>query len=125
KGRLAAGGSRQGPKHRENEDSFRIVEPDERTTSHGNLYVVCDGVGGHQKGEVASALAVDVIERAYYGGAAEGAEANLVTAINEANRLVHESAEADSGEGPSMATTVVAAAVLDEQIIVGNVGDSR
>ncbi|MHB8577265.1 MAG: PP2C family protein-serine/threonine phosphatase [Dehalococcoidia bacterium] len=125
KGRFAVGGSRQGPKHRENEDSFRLAEPPPQRGGRGNLYVVADGVGGHRKGEVASALAVDVIQRAYFAGKGGDAAANLIAAIGEANLRVHESAGSDNDEGPSMATTVVAAAVLDEQIVVANVGDSR
>src|SRR5437762_14279750 len=97
KGRFAAGGSRQGPKYPGNEDSFRIVEPAEPNARYGYLYVVCDGVGGHQKGEVASALAADVIERAYYGARGESAVSNLVEAVGEANLRVRESAEADDG----------------------------
>jgi protein phosphatase len=126
-GRFAAGGSRMGPKHRENEDSFGIVEPDapDLRSSHGNLYVVTDGVGGHQKGEVASALAIEVIERAYFAARGDSPIDNLVTAVNEANLRVHESATLDGGDDLSMATTVVAAAVLDDQIVVANVGDSR
>lgn len=126
-GRFAAGGSRRGPKHPENEDSFRLAEPEEASlrASHGNLYVVADGVGGHAKGEVASSLAVEVLEKAYFGAPTADAVANLVDAIGEANSRVHESASMQTGQGLGMATTVVAAAVLDDQIIVANVGDSR
>src|SRR5690348_3773084 len=125
-GRFAAGGSRRGPKHPENEDSFRLSEPEAPLrASHGNLYVVADGVGGHAKGEVASALAVEVLEQAYFGSQTNDAVANLIDAIGEANSRVHESAAMQPGQGLGMATTVVAAAVLDDQIIVANVGDSR
>lgn len=126
-GRFAAGGSRRGPKHPENEDSFRLSEPEAAAmrASHGNLYVVADGVGGHAKGEVASALAVDVLEQSYYDAQADDPAATLVDAIGAANSRVHESASLQPGQGLGMATTVVAAAVLDDQIIVANVGDSR
>ncbi|HEY7296153.1 MAG TPA: protein phosphatase 2C domain-containing protein [Dehalococcoidia bacterium] len=125
--RHAAGGSRQGPKHPENEDSFLLSEPDAaaRRASHGNLYVVADGVGGHQKGEVASALAVKVVEQAYFAADTGDSVTDLVEAIGQANSRVHESAVLQPGQGLGMATTVVAAAVLDDQIIVANVGDSR
>ncbi|HLZ72281.1 MAG TPA: protein phosphatase 2C domain-containing protein [Dehalococcoidia bacterium] len=126
-GRLAAGGSRQGPKHLENEDSFRLSEPDRAAlrASHGNLYVVADGVGGHLKGEVASALAVESVERAYFAAQTGDPVTDLIEAVGQANRRVHESAAQQTDEGLPMATTVVAAAVLDDQIIVANVGDSR
>ncbi len=126
-GRFAAGGSLIGPKHRENEDSLAIAEPGPASVrhSHGNLYVVADGVGGHSKGEVASALAVQVVEKAYFAAKSDDPSVNLASAVNEANRRVHETARLDGEEPLSMATTIVAAAVLDEQIVVANVGDSR
>ena len=126
-GRYAAGGSRMGPKHAENEDNFLIAEPEPAAlrVSHGDLYVVADGVGGHAKGEVASALAVEVVEAAYFNGTHEDAVEQLVSAINAANVRVHESAILQPGQGLGMATTIVAAAVLEEQIVVANVGDSR
>jgi protein phosphatase len=126
-GRLATGGTRIGPRHSENEDSLRIAEPDspDVVASHGKLYIVADGVGGHAKGEVASSLAVEEVERVYYGTNRGNAVGNLVFAISEANLRVHETASVDESEGLSMATTVVAAAVLDDQIVVANVGDSR
>ncbi len=126
-GRFAAGGSRQGPKHPENEDSFRLSEPEGALlrASHGNLYVVADGVGGHSKGEVASAIAVEIVEQAYFAAQTGSPVTDLIEAVGQANSRVHESAALQPGEGLGMATTVVAAAVLDDQIIVANVGDSR
>jgi serine/threonine protein phosphatase PrpC len=126
-GRSGVGGSRRGPRHVENEDNLRLHEPEagDARFSHGNLYIVADGVGGHMKGEVASALAVDELTRAYFEAGAEDPSANLLTAINAANLRIHESAEAETDEGPPMATTVVVAAVLKDQIVVANVGDSR
>lgn len=126
-GRVSAGGSRIGPRHSENEDCLRIAEPDapEVAGSHGKLYIVADGVGGHAKGEVASSLAAEEVERVYYAADRGNAVGNLVFAISEANLRVHETASVDESDGLSMATTVVAAAVLDDQIVVANVGDSR
>jgi PPM family protein phosphatase len=125
-GRFAAAGSRQGPRHRENEDSLRIAEaPDAAIgATHGNLYVVCDGVGGHNRGEVASAIAVEELARAYFATASDDAAENLTAAVAAANVQVLRSAEADEANS-GMATTVVAAAVIGGRIVVANVGDSR
>ena len=51
-----------------NEDSVAWVTPhdDDATTNRGSLALVADGMGGHAAGEVASALAADVIRRLYY-----------------------------------------------------------
>lgn len=125
-GLRAAGGSRRGPLHAQNEDAFRLVEsadPEARAT-HGDLYIVCDGVGGRRQGAVASALAIEALARAYFASAPGDPAANLAAAIAAANREVHRSGEAER-ENAGMATTVVAAVVLERRIIVANVGDSR
>jgi len=124
--RFAAAGSRQGPRHRENEDALRLAEaatPDE-FARYGNLYVVCDGVGGHNRGEVASALAVETLARAYFATPGDDAVADLDAAVAAANVQVLRSAEADEASN-GMATTVVAVAVRAGQIVIANVGDSR
>lgn len=125
--RFGAGGSRMGPKHRENEDSFRIVEPEapDVAASHGCLYVVADGVGGHSRGEVASKLAVDAVSDAYFAATDSNPVMNLVTAIDQANLRVHEESAVADPDDLGMATTIVAVAVLDDQIVAANVGDSR
>src|SRR5579875_1251693 len=125
-GLRAAGGSRRGPLHAQNEDAFRLaesVDPAARAT-HGDLYIVCDGVGGHRQGAVASTLAVDAVAQAYFAAPPGDPAANLAAAIAVANREVHRSGEAER-ENAGMATTVVAAAVLERKIVVANVGDSR
>jgi len=125
--RFAAGGSRTGPRHRDNEDSLRIVVPDDESVrlSHGDLYLVADGVGGHAGGEIASALAVEAVEAAYFAGRHDDAAANLVAAVEAANLRILESSRDEEGERLGMATTIVAAAVLPDQIVIANVGDSR
>lgn len=125
-GRHAAGGTRMGPRHAENEDSLRIAEAvtPEQTATHGHLYLVADGVGGHNRGEVASALAVDAIARAYFAAGDGAPTQRLEAAIAQANLEVHRSAETVD-ENSGMATTIVAATVRDGQIAVANVGDSR
>ncbi len=86
------------------------------------LLVVCDGLGGHPAGDLASATAVDTLrERA--AEAASSADA-LVASLHAA----HDAVVAVAHEDPSregMATTVVAAALLDSHVLVAHVGDSR
>ena len=102
------------------------------------LYVVCDGMGGGNAGEVASALAVEAIqahlvEAARYADlpligpcdATVSAPANrLASAIRAANDVVHR----ESWSRPDyagMGTTVVAALLREEVLSIAHVGDSR
>jgi PPM family protein phosphatase len=96
---------------RHNEDSLAVRED-------LGLWVVADGMGGAAAGEVASAIAVDVIAREV----AEGAE--LDAAIAEANRSIL--AASASGQGRAgMGSTVVAARLSGRRYTVAWVGDAR
>lgn len=93
------------------------------------LYVVADGMGGHDGGEVASRLAVDTICRvaleriAGTGDRLDAIEAALDVAFQSANNLVKAESER---KGNDMGTTLVALLVHgDRQAFVANVGDSR
>ena len=103
-----------GRQRQANEDSFLVNEP---------LFVVADGMGGAQAGEVASMTAVQAFE----GGLPAGdPEAALRDSIGLANRTIHNQAHADSSLS-GMGTTITAAAVNEEaeSIVIGHVGDSR
>ena len=87
------------------------------------LFVVADGMGGHQGGEVAANLAVRAVAKAERGSISD-----LRNAVVDANRLVHETAIAQP-ELHGMGTTLTALAVDQHgeghQFVVFNVGDSR
>ena len=87
------------------------------------LFVVADGMGGAQAGEVASGLAVETLGRLNLA-ADDDAEEDLVEAVREANRQIHEQAQEDRALS-GMGTTLTAAWVHDGQIAIGHVGDSR
>src|SRR5436190_15045779 len=76
-----------------NEDSYVAREP---------LFAVADGMGGHRGGNVASALALEVIERM-----GPGDDSNLIEAFQEANRQVYARGESDR-ELQGMGTTATA-----------------
>jgi protein phosphatase len=91
------------------------------------VLAVADGLGGHQAGEVASAIAIEAIAgldgRQF--AAPEEARAALVAAILEGNRAILDKASRDP-DSWGMGTTVTAAALVgDRQVQLAHVGDSR
>lgn len=115
----------QGKKRKNNEDyvdSFEPSDPNERLTS-GCLYVVADGVGGAARGERASEYAVQKVLYEYYYQSDVQPEKRLVSAVESANRDIYQFTD-EVGHG-RMATTLVAALILQNKLTVVNVGDSR
>ncbi len=108
-----------------NEDNWGWIQLSERS----KLYVVADGMGGHDGGEVASALAVKTIceiarEREALAPEGEDAVENLLDeSFQAANNTVKDAADA---KGTDMGTTLVCILVLDDRVgFMANVGDSR
>src|SRR4051812_24551146 len=101
------GRARQG-----NEDNFFVQVP---------LFVVADGMGGAQAGEVASEVAVE----AFHGGLPDGHPMEgLVARIREANQRIHELSRTHA-ELQGMGTTCTATYVGEQEVVVAHVGDSR
>jgi protein phosphatase len=90
--------------------------------ARGNLYVLADGAGGHEAGEVASAMAVSHILDSYYREPLVDVETALVSAIRRAS---HSIGERTLENGTGGRTTVACVAVLGSQLYAANVGDSR
>ena len=89
-----------------------------------NLYIVCDGMGGHKAGEYASRYTVERIVASVSRSRTENPVRILKSAIQKANEiLVVESQEYKEKHG--MGTTVVAATIIGDKMYVANVGDSR
>lgn len=102
-----------GRARRANEDNFFARAP---------LFVVADGMGGAQAGEVASRVAADT----FSVGLPEGgsSEERLVTRVLEANARIHQLSTEDR-ERAGMGTTLTAAYLDGEELAVAHVGDSR
>ncbi len=96
-----------------NEDSFFARSP---------VFVVADGMGGAQAGEVASKEAADAFEPGSDGS--ERPEAYLRRVIEAANARIHELSREDSSRS-GMGTTLTSALVHGDEISFGHVGDSR
>lgn len=105
-----------------NQDS--IFFSDKRIGNLPNLYIVADGMGGHQAGDYASAHAVswfvDYVKECRY----ENPITILKTGIARVNDRLLEQARAHS-ELRGMGTTFVTAVILKNKMYVANIGDSR
>lgn len=130
---VAASGQSVGKQRELNEDSLLTLT----TTLAGNsgslpfgLYIVADGMGGHQFGEVASNVAVRTVAgyilrkfQSYLFSIKpsppdESLQEIMQTAVREAQKTIQ-------SEAPNSGTTLTAALVLGQQVTIAHVGDSR
>lgn len=89
-----------------------------------NLFVVADGMGGHQAGDYASKYTVEVMTGELAKSQEKDVEKALVSVIEKANREIIKKASEDE-HLKGMGTTVVAATIVDHMMYFANVGDSR
>ena len=119
--------STAGPVRPKNEDCIGFWQPGavEDKRSRGAIAVLADGVGGQGQGDVASRLAVDAAIQAFKSAAEDATPEQLVTeAFNAANIAVFDRNHENKGSS-RMATTLAIAVFRNDQLCVGNVGDSR
>src|ERR1700722_16122368 len=117
-----------GPSREHNEDYIGYAAPEdqERVRTHGWLFALADGVGGHAQGEVASRAAIESV----LGGFREAPRdeplgALLQRLVRMANTHVFDAALAAGREGAGMCTTIVACGLRYDRLVVGHVGESR
>ena len=89
-----------------------------------NVFIVADGMGGHKAGDYASKYTVEVIEEQIRESQLTEAAGILDSAICSANSYIRNMAR-ENETLSGMGTTVVAATVLGDKLLVANVGDSR
>ena len=102
-----------GRQRRENEDSAYV---------HAPVFVVADGMGGAQAGEVASRIAIETFERGLPGSGTP--EARLAELVRDANQRIYDRARTEHGRA-GMGTTLTAAYLADGELAIAHVGDSR
>jgi protein phosphatase len=130
-----AGGTDIGRSRRHNEDYFGITSEvykqqnnRERTSTGQGLYIVCDGMGGHASGEVASSLAVNTLQE-YFAQYAEGKIPDreaIEQGILLANHTIYQvNQDKDSYGSGRMGTTLVLTLLRDTTVAIAHVGDSR
>ena len=145
----AAAGTDPGLVHQVNQDSALAIVRDKESGKAAGLFVVADGMGGHQAGDVASRLAVETIkeelawllkrsetEDTQPSAPTSGAETvvensktqlqqRLELAISRANQEITTYARKNPADAGNLGTTVTCVLAEDDQAAIANVGDSR
>jgi protein phosphatase len=130
-----AAATHTGRKRDHNEDCFGVVtrverkhHPKGKSISARGLYILCDGMGGHDGGEIASAMTVDLL-RDYFSTRWDDTlpdEQTIREGIVAANEAVFDVNQKKSAHGSGrMGTTLVLVLIQDQNIAVAHVGDSR
>lgn len=130
-----AGCTDVGRQREHNEDYFsiqtqiqKLETPLGRTLQAKGLYILCDGMGGHAGGEVASALAVDTL-RTYFQTHWTNqlpSEETIRNAVYQANQAIYKvNQESLSSGSGRMGTTLLMVLIHDTEAAIVHVGDSR
>jgi serine/threonine protein phosphatase PrpC len=112
-----------------NEDAVFVEEiaplgVGEGSAEAGFLIAVADGMGGYQRGEVASQMAIDIVKEMYEADPGADAALLLKQAFRRANDRIYENGQ---GATPAamMGTTLLVAATRGKYATIANIGDSR
>jgi PPM family protein phosphatase len=111
-----------------NEDYLGYASPatPAQVRTHGWMFVLADGVGGQEQGEVASRIAVESMVAGFHNCKdGESHSAALQRLVQQANTRVFEHAITGGRTSAGMATTIVACALRYDRVSVAHVGDSR
>jgi PPM family protein phosphatase len=115
-----------GMRRANNQDAHaEVIAPDaDSWQRRGHLFVVCDGMGAHAAGELASKMAADGIPHTYLKLRDRSPVEALHKSIEVANSQIHTRGEANA-DFQGMGTTASALVLLPQGAIVAHVGDSR
>jgi serine/threonine protein phosphatase PrpC len=114
-----------GRQRERNEDACAVPPAAADTAGKGTLLVLADGVGGYPGGADASQQAVHVLQALYYAEAGPQHPLDRLRAGVESVNVLARLQKRQLGQESGYLTTLVAAVVLQDQIWVANVGDSR
>lgn len=115
------GASSVGRVRKLNEDSFSF---DSSRGDKGSIFLICDGMGGHKAGEIASQYASIKIVEYFYKSAQKDILSKLNESIRIVNREIYNLSQKDSSKR-GMGTTVVVVVIFENSLYFSNVGDSR
>lgn len=108
-----------------NEDKFDFFEPEDEETlaARGSVYLVCDGMGGHEAGQIASELACKNFLFAYYHSTGNAQDAARHALLHAHQYIYQIGMIVPSRKG--MGTTCTALILLQSDAVIAHVGDSR
>ena len=124
---IVGAASDAGAVREQNEDALYVADPMvDPVPDNGLLLALADGMGGYQRGEVASQLAIETLREVYYAEPVGPTDIpqRLKRAFRTANERIFAGGSA-AGEENMMGTTLVAAVIRGVDLTVANVGDSR
>ena len=108
----------------ENQDAYGHYPVAPGRDTQERLFIVADGMGGHARGEEASSMAVEVLQKTFFSGNQWAVGERLRRAFEAANARVY--ARATAGMAPeTMGTTCTAMALVNGHVHMAHVGDSR
>jgi PPM family protein phosphatase len=109
-----------------NEDNYGYWEPEDDASFavRGRLAIVADGMGGHEGGQIASRMAVEILAEAYAASTEADSQKRLLNALAEAHHSIQRKAHEDPRLS-SMGTTCTAFALVKGRLYFVHVGDSR
>ena len=109
-----------------NEDymAFYIPSDLDKLATYGGLFVVADGVGGEDAGEIASRYATEKVLYEYFNAESGEPDHLMLSAFQAANSDIYQYNQSPSATG-RMGTTMVSAVIKGNQLVVANTGDSR
>ena len=131
----AVGRTHVGRTREHNEDFFgiqtqieKVESPNGKILDAKGLYIICDGMGGHAGGEIASKLAVDILKQYFKANWQRElpSERIIREGILQANQAIYDLNQEEVRSGSArMGTTLVMAAFRNTKVAIAHVGDSR
>ncbi|CAN5617242.1 protein phosphatase 2C domain-containing protein [soil metagenome] len=121
---IVGAASEPGTVRERNEDL--VYTPDQSVVEQSDVVIlaVADGMGGHERGEVAAKIAIDTLVQRFAEADSDDPVLFIKQAYRAANQTIFDDGSA-KGEHNLMGTTLVTAIIRGEDLTVGNVGDSR
>lgn len=128
---ISAGGTHKGEVRKTNQDAYYVWVSDYGVVPPRGLLLVADGMGGHQKGEVASQMAVDTTRDLLKPQLeadkvnSEGMKESIVEAVKTANSRINNYALEEGIDPQNIGTTIECVVLAGSLAITAHVGDSR